>query len=634
MRVLGISAFYHDSAAALIEDGQILSAAQEERFTRRKHDARFPRLAIEFCLGQSGLSLSEVDYVAFYDKPFLKFERLLETYMAFAPRGFNSFRTAMPIWLREKLFQKRMLRRSLAELNGGLDLGDRLLFAEHHQSHAASAFFASPFKQAVILTLDGVGEWATTSASIGNGNRLEIIKEMHFPHSLGLLYSAFTHYAGFKVNSGEYKLMGLAPYGTPRFRDLIRDNLIDLKADGSFRLDLSYFDYCVGLRMTNAKFDQLFGGPARKPESPITQRDMDLAASIQSVTEEVILGLTRALAVETGCRNLCLAGGVALNCVANGKVWRDRRFENIWIQPAAGDAGGALGAALAAYHQFLDQPRRDEGKDLMRGSYLGPSFSQTEIESRLTAAGARFVVYDDETLLNACVDALVAGKVLGWFQGRMEFGQRALGARSILADPRSPTVQRTLNLKIKFRESFRPFAPSVLREDLQDWFDLDCDSPYMMLVADVKKDRRRALTSEELSLFGIERLNTVRSEIPAVTHVDYSARIQTVHRETNARYHALLRAFSQRTGCPVLVNTSFNVRGEPIVCTPEDAWRCFVGTAIDSMAIGNCFLDKSRRIPRSATNTKPPLNSTDQLIVRRLRTNRSCIHETSRKSRR
>jgi carbamoyltransferase len=595
MRVLGISAFYHDSAAALIEDGQILSAAQEERFTRRKHDARFPRLAIEYCLGQSGLSLSEIDYVAFYDKPFLKFERLLETYMAFAPHGFKSFRAAMPIWLREKLFQKRLLRRTLAELNGGLDLGDRLLFAEHHQSHAASAFFASPFKQAVILTLDGVGEWATTSASIGNGNRLEITKEMHFPHSLGLLYSAFTHYAGFKVNSGEYKLMGLAPYGSPRFRDLIRDNLIDLKPDGSFRLDLSYFDYCVGLQMTNAKFDQLFGAPARKPESPITQRDMDLAASIQSVTEEVILGLTRALAAETGCRNLCLAGGVALNCVANGKVWRDRRFENIWIQPAAGDAGGALGAALAAYHQFLDQPRRDEGEDLMRGSYLGPSFSQAEIESRLTAAGARFVVYDEETLLNACVEALAAGKVLGWFQGRMEFGQRALGARSILADPRSPTVQRTLNLKIKFRESFRPFAPSVLREDVQDWFDLDCDSPYMMLVADVKKDRRRALTSEELSLFGIERLNTVRSEIPAVTHVDYSARIQTVHRETNARYHALLRAFSQRTGCPVLVNTSFNVRGEPIVCTPEDAWRCFVGTAIDSLAIGNCFLDKARQ---------------------------------------
>ena len=595
MRVLGISAFYHDSAAALIEDGQILSAAQEERFTRRKHDAGFPRLAIEYCLGQSGLSLSEVDYVAFYDKPFLKFERLLETYLAFAPHGFKSFRTAMPIWLREKLFQKRMLRRTLAESNGGVDLGDRLLFAEHHQSHAASAFFASPFKQAVILTLDGVGEWATTSAGIGNGNRLEIIKEMHFPHSLGLLYSAFTHYAGFKVNSGEYKLMGLAPYGSPRFRDLILENLIDLKADGSFRLDLSYFDYCVGLQMTNAKFDQLFGGPARKPESPITQRDMDLAASIQSVTEEVILGLTRALAVETGCRNLCLAGGVALNCVANGKVWRDRRFENIWIQPAAGDAGGALGAALAAYHQFLDQPRRDEGKDLMRGSYLGPSFSQAEIESRLTAAGARFVVYDDETLLNACVDALVAGKVLGWFQGRMEFGQRALGARSILADPRSPTVQRTLNLKIKFRESFRPFAPSVLREDLQDWFDLDCDSPHMMLVADVKKDRRRALSSEELSLFGIERLNTVRSEIPAVTHVDYSARIQTVHRETNARYHALLRAFRQRTGCPVLVNTSFNVRGEPIACTPEDAWRCFTGTAIDSLAIGNCFLDKARQ---------------------------------------
>jgi len=595
MRVLGISAFYHDSAAALIEDGRIECAAQEERFTRVKHDSRFPRLAIEFCLEHSGHSLSEIDYVAFYDKPFLKFERLLETYLAFAPRGFKSFRTAMPAWLREKLFQKRMLRRALAKLNGGIDLGDRLLFAEHHQSHAASAFFASPFNQAVVLTLDGVGEWATTSASIGNGNRLEMIKEIHFPHSLGLLYSAFTHYAGFKVNSGEYKLMGLAPYGSPRFRDLILDNLIDLKADGSFRLDLSYFDYCVGLRMTNAKLDRLFGGPARISESSIMQRDMDLAASIQSVTEEVILRLTRALAAETGISNLCLAGGVALNCVANGKVWRDRRFENIWIQPAAGDAGGALGSALAAYHQFLNQPRRIEGMDLMRGSYLGPLFSQPEIERRLAAVGARFEVCDDQRLLNASADALAAGKALGWFQGRMEFGQRALGARSILADPRSPTAQRTLNLKVKFRESFRPFAPSVLREEVQDWFDLEHDSPYMLLVADVKKDRRRELTNEELSLFGIERLNVVRSEIPAVTHVDYSARIQTVHRETNPRYHALLRAFSQRTGCPVLVNTSFNVRGEPIVCTPEDAWRCFMGTAIDSLAIGNCFLDKARQ---------------------------------------
>ena len=595
MRVLGISAFYHDSAAALIEDGRILCAAQEERFTRKKHDSRFPRFAIEFCLSHSGHSLSEIDYIAFYDKPFLKFERLLETYLAFAPQGFKSFRIAMPLWLREKLFQKRMLRRALAELNGGIDLGDRLLFAEHHQSHAASAFFASPFNEAVILTLDGVGEWTTTSASIGNGNRLEMTKEIHFPHSLGLLYSAFTHYAGFRVNSGEYKLMGLAPYGSPRFRDLILDSLIDLKADGSFRLDLSYFDYCVGLRMTNPKFEHLFGGPARIPESPFTQRDMDLAASIQSVTEEVILRLTRALAAETGLSNLCLAGGVALNCVANGKVWRDRRFENIWIQPAAGDAGGALGAALAAYHQFLNQPRRIETPDLMLGSYLGPSFSQQEIESRLAAVGARFEVCDDETLLNASADALAAGKALGWFQGRMEFGQRALGARSILADPRSPTAQRTLNLKVKFRESFRPFAPSVLREDVQNWFDLDHDSPYMLLVADVKKDRRRALTGEELSLFGIERLNTVRSEIPAVTHVDYSARVQTVHRETNPRYHALLRTFSQRTGCPVLVNTSFNVRGEPIVCTPEDAWRCFMGTAIDSLAIGNCFLDKARQ---------------------------------------
>jgi carbamoyltransferase len=595
MRVLGISAFYHDSAAALIEDGRILCAAQEERFTRKKHDSRFPRLAIEFCLSHSGYSLGQIDYIAFYDKPFLKFERLLETYLAFAPRGFKSFSTAMPVWLREKLFQKRMLRRALAELNGGIDVGDRLLFAKHHQSHAASAFFASPFKQAVILTLDGVGEWATTSASIGNDNRLEMIKEIHFPHSLGLLYSAFTHYAGFKVNSGEYKLMGLAPYGSPRFRDLILDSLIDLKADGSFRLDLSYFDYCVGLRMTNPKFEQLFGGPARTPESSITQRDMDLAASIQSVTEEVILRLTRGLAAETGLGNLCLAGGVALNCVANGKVWRDRRFKNIWIQPAAGDAGGAIGAALAAYHQFLNQPRRVEGQDLMRGSFLGPAFSQQEIQNRLVAAGARFEICDDETLLNASVEALEAGKALGWFQGQMEFGQRALGARSILADPRKPAAQRTLNLKVKLRESFRPFAPSVLREEVQNWFDFDHDSPYMMLVADVKENRRRVLPGEELSLVGIERLNAVRSEIPAVTHVDYSARIQTVHRQTNPRYHALLSAFGQRTGCPVLVNTSFNVRGEPIVCTPEDAWRCFMGTAIDSLAIGNCFLDKARQ---------------------------------------
>ena len=595
MRVLGISAFYHDSAAALIEDGRILCAAQEERFTRKKHDARFPRRAIEWCLGFAGRSLNEVDHIAFYEKPFLKFERLLETYLAFTPRGFTSFQTAMPIWLREKLFQKRVLRLALAELNGGIDLGDRLLFAEHHQSHAASAFFASPFKQAAILTIDGVGEWATTSASLGNDTHLEMLKEIHFPHSLGMLYSAFTHYAGFKVNSGEYKLMGLAPYGSPRFRDLILDKLIDLKADGSFRLDLSYFDYCVGLRMINAKFEDLFGGLAREPEASLTQRDMDLAASIQSVTEEAILRMTRALATETGCRNLCLAGGVALNCVANGKTWRDGRFENIWIQPAAGDAGGALGAALAAYHLFLNQSRRIEGQDLMLGSYLGPSFSQQEIEKRLAAAGARFEVCDDETLLNASADALAAGKALGWFQGRMEFGPRSLGARSILADPRSPTVQRTLNLKIKFRESFRPFAPSVLREEVADWFDLDHDSPYMMLVADVKKNRQRELSGEERALCGIELLNTVRSEIPAVTHVDYSARIQTVHRETNPRYHALLGAFRQRTGCPVLVNTSFNVRGEPIVCTPEDALRCFMGTAIDSLAIGNCFLEKSRQ---------------------------------------
>jgi carbamoyltransferase len=597
MRILGISAFYHDSAAVLLEDGRILAAAQEERFTRKKHDARFPRRAIAYCLEYAGIGLDKVDYVVFYEKPFLKFERLLETYLSFAPRGFGSFRMAMPLWLREKLFQKSLLRSELKNLDGGADVGDRLLFAEHHQSHAASAFFASPFKDALVLTLDGVGEWTTSSAAIGHDARLETVKEIHFPHSLGLLYSAFTYYTGFKVNSGEYKVMGLAPYGVPRYRDLILEHLIDLKPDGSFRLDLSYFDYCVGLRMTNEKFDALFGGPPRKPEDRVTQREMDLAASIQAVTEEAMVRLTRSLAAETGMSNLALAGGVALNCVANGKILRDAHFENIWIQPAAGDAGGALGAALAAYHLFLQQPRRHDGRDLMAGAYLGPSFEQPEIERRLSAEGARFEVLDNETLIGASIRSLTEQKALGWFQGRMEFGPRALGARSILGDARSPAMQKTLNLKVKFRESFRPFAPSVPREDVQDWFEMNTDSPYMLLVGDVRKERRRALTPDEQALFGIDKLNTVRSDIPAVTHVDYSARVQTVDRETNPLYHSLLGGFKLVTGCPVLVNTSFNVRGEPIVCTPEDAFHCFMGTGIEALAIGNCFLLKESQDP-------------------------------------
>ncbi len=596
MRVLGISAFYHDSAAALIEDGRIVAAAQEERFTRKRHDAGFPRAAIRYCLEAAGSALADVDYVVFYDKPFLKFERLLETYIAFAPRGFRSFRMAMPLWLREKLFQKNLLRKELQTLGPGFDAEQRLLFAEHHQSHAASAFFPSPFKEAVVLTMDGVGEWATTSLSLGRDNHLEMVKEIHFPNSLGLLYSAFTYYTGFQVNSGEYKVMGLAPYGEPKYVDAILDNLIDLREDGSFRLDLSYFDFCTGLRMTNERFHELFGAPPRKPETPLTQRDMDLAASIQAVIEEAVLRLTRQAARETGARTLCLAGGVALNCVANGKVLRDGRFDDIWIQPASGDAGGALGAALCAYHLFKGQPRvTNAGSDAMTGSYLGPSFPQEEIEDRLISAGARFTVLDEDTLIATVADSLVDQKVVGWFQGRMEFGPRALGARSILGDARSPAMQSVLNLKIKYRESFRPFAPSVLREDVADWFELDTDSPYMLLVADVVKKQRRRPGPEADSLEGLDLLKANRSEIPAVTHVDYSARIQTVHAETNPRYHALLEAFKWRTGCPVVVNTSFNVRGEPIVCTPEDAFHCFMGTEMDCLAIGDCFLEKEEQ---------------------------------------
>ncbi len=594
MRVVGVSAFYHDSAAALIEDGRIVAAAQEERFTRKKHDSAFPEHALAYCLDAAGVELADIDYLVFYDKPFLKFERLLETYLAFAPRGFASFRLAIPVWLKEKLFQKSLLRKKLAAHAPAFDWQNRLLFAEHHQSHAASAFFASPFEEAAVLTMDGVGEWATTSAGVGRGNDLEILREIHWPHSIGLLYSAFTYYTGFKVNSGEYKLMGLAPYGEPTFAQTIFDNLVDLKDDGTFRLDLDYFDYCTGLTMTNGAFDDLFGGPARKPDSELlTSHHMDLAASVQKVTEEVVLRLTRSLVRETGQCNLCLAGGVALNCVANGKVLRDGAVENLWIQPAAGDAGGALGAALAAYHGFQRQPRKINGaQDAMHGAYLGPQFEQSEIERRLSDAGARFEVVDDDALYAACAEAIADGKALGWFQGRMEFGPRALGGRSILGDPRSPTMQKVLNLKVKYRESFRPFAPAVLREHVSEWFELDADSPYMLLVADVSKRRQRKMTDAEGRLFGIDKLNVVRSEIPAVTHVDYSARVQTVHAETNPRFHALLQAHHARTGCPVMINTSFNVRGEPIVCTPEDAFRCFMGTGIEALAIGNCFLRK------------------------------------------
>ena len=594
MNILGISAYYHDSAAALIRDGEIVAAAQEERFTRKKNDPDFPANAVRYCLSEAGVAGADIDRVAFYDKPFLKLERLLETYLAFAPRGFSQFRKAMPIWIVDKLFQKDMLKKRLAELDPALGEVSKLQFAEHHFSHAASAFYPSPFNEAAVLTIDGVGEWATATAAVGRGNALAISKEIHFPHSLGLLYSAFTYYTGFKINSGEYKVMGLAPYGEPKYARTILDNLVDLKPDGSFHLDLDYFDYCTGLKTTNARFDALFGGPARKPDEWLEQRHMDLAASIQAVTEEVMLRLTRSLAAETGCKNLCLAGGVALNCVANGKVLRDGRFDNIWIQPAAGDAGGALGAALAVWHQEESQPRRiTNAGDGMRGAYLGPSFSQAEIERRLTAAGAKYRVLDEGEVIEATARALVDGKAVGWFQGRMEFGPRALGGRSILGDPRAPAMQRTLNLKVKYRESFRPFAPSVLREDVLDWFDLDCDSPYMLLVAPVKEARQRPMTPAEQALFGIDKLNVPRSDIPAVTHVDYSARVQTVHSETNPRYHALISRFKALTGCPVVVNTSFNVRGEPIVCTPEDAFRCFMGTEIETLVVGNAMLDKT-----------------------------------------
>jgi len=605
MRILGLSAFYHDSAAAIVEDGAVVAAAQEERFTRKKFDANFPKLAMAYCLSEAGCALADVDYVVFYDKPFVKFERLLETYLTYSPRGFSSFRMAVPLWLREKLFQKSLIAGELEALCAKFDWQKRLLFCEHHLSHAASAFYPSPFERAAVLTLDGVGEWTTTAVAIGDGKDLAIHKEIHFPHSLGLLYSAFTYYAGFKVNSGEYKLMGLAPYGEPRYAQLIRDQLIDLKPDGSFRLNLDYFNYCTGLTMTNERFHELFGAPPRDPEAPVTQKDMDVAASIQAVLEEVILRLTRNLAAETGMENLCLAGGVALNCVANGKILCEAKFRNIWIQPAAGDAGGALGAALAAYHLYAGKPRAVANTlDGMSGAYLGPQFSQTEIESRLAAAGARYQTLDESAMLQTTAQALADGNAVGWFQGRMEFGPRALGNRSIIADPRNTAMQKNLNLKVKYRESFRPFAPSVMREHLADWFDLDVDSPYMLLVAPVADRHKRAMTADEQALFGIDKLNVVRSSIPAVTHVDYSARVQTVHRETNPLYYDLLARFNALTGCPVLVNTSFNVRSEPIVCTPEDAFRCFMGTEIDMLVVGNAVLRKADQNPALKVNYK------------------------------
>ncbi len=598
MRVLGISAFYHDSAAALIEDGHLVSAAQEERFTRKKHDAGFPQNAVQFCLDRAGIKLQDVDYVAFYDKPFLKFERLLETYLAYAPRGFTSFRMAMPLWLKEKLFQKVLLRDEMKKWEPDFDWQKRLLFGEHHQSHAASAFFPSPYEEAAVLCMDGVGEWATTSLAMGSGNKLEMLREIHFPHSIGLLYSAFTYYTGFKVNSGEYKVMGLAPYGEPKFKNLILDKIVDLKEDGTFRLDQSYFDYCTGLRMTNDKFGALFGGARRTPEEQLTQHHMDLAASIQAVTEEIVIRLGRSVKKETGVKNICLAGGVALNCVANGKLLRENIFDGIWVQPAAGDAGGAVGAAYAAYHGFLGQPRKLNGHmDGMAGSYLGPDFTDDEIAEPLTAVGAKFSRLTREEMIDQTAQALADDKAVGWMQGRMEFGPRSLGARSILGDARSPSMQKTLNLKVKYRESFRPFAPAVLREDVDKYFEFHTDSPYMLMVAPVVEQRRRKMTAEEEKLFGIEKLNVPRSDIPAVTHVDYSGRIQTVHEETNKPFYDLISAFKAKTGSSVIVNTSFNVRGEPIVCTPEDAWRCFMGSEIEVLVVGNCLLRKEDQDP-------------------------------------
>jgi carbamoyltransferase len=597
--ILGVSAFYHDSAACLIRDGHIVAAAQEERFTRKKFDARFPTNAIRYCLQEGGISLADLEYFVFYDKPLIKFERLLETYVAFSPKGIKSFLAAMPVWLKEKILMKKMLQDELVSLDGikKSELPP-ILFGEHHESHAASAFYPSPFKAAAVLCMDGVGEWATTSAWMGEGNTLTPLWEIHFPHSLGLLYSAFTYYTGFRVNSGEYKVMGLAPYGKPKYVKAIYDNLIDLKEDGTFRLKIDYFNYCTGLTMTNGKFDEVFGGSPRKPETLLTQRDMDLARSIQEVTEEVVLRLVRTLHRETGAENLCLAGGVALNCVANGRILREGPFKGFWIQPSAGDAGGAVGAALTAWHKLEDKPRSTSGsKDAMQGSFLGPSYTNEEIEQFLCSKEIPYQRLNDEVLFDQLADELADGKVVGWFQTRMEFGPRALGARSILGDARKPKMQSIMNLKIKFRESFRPFAPSVLRERVADYFSLDTDSPYMLLVAPVLEKRRISPTEEQRSLWGIDLLNVPKSDIPAATHVDYSARIQSVHQDTNPRYYRLLKAFEAKTGCGLLVNTSFNVRSEPIVCTPEDAYRCFMRTAIDILVLENCLLYKTDQKP-------------------------------------
>jgi carbamoyltransferase len=594
--ILGISAYYHDSAAAILVDGKIIAAAQEERFTRKKHDSSYPFHAVEIVLEYTKLKLSDIDHIVFYEKPFLKFERLLETYTAFAPKGFSQFSKAMPLWLKEKLFQKKLLINELKRHDKNFKDQSKLFFSDHHLSHAASAFYSSPFEESVVLTADGVGEWATTTVAVGKNNDLKIKKEIHFPHSLGLLYSAFTYYTGFKVNSGEYKLMGLAPYGKPIYSDKILNNLIDIKDDGSFWLDQNYFNYATGLTMTNNKFHNLFGQKPRDPKNEeLTQFHMDIAASIQQVTENIMLKLARSIKQEYDLPNLCLAGGVALNCVANGKILKEKIFDNIWIQPASGDAGGSLGAALALWHLEFNKPRQINPSDDMKGSYLGPEFSNDYIQKYLIDIGANFETYSENEFIEKVASALADGKAIGWFQGRMEFGPRALGARSILADPRSDKMQKNLNLKVKYRESFRPFAPSILREDLSNWFDINVDSPYMLLVADIIKEKQIEMTDSEKNLFGINKLNIQRSQIPAVTHVDYSARIQTVSKKTNNLYYNLISKFKEKTGCPIVVNTSFNVRGEPIVNTPLDAYKCFMGTELDVLAIGNCFLEKNNQ---------------------------------------
>lgn len=594
--ILGISAYYHDSAAALLKDGEAIAAVQQERFTRKKHDERFPAEAIQYCLDEAGIKLGDLDHVVFYDKPLVKFERLLETYLSYAPQGFRSFVKAMPIWLKEKLYLKSTLKTELSEIAGcKKNELPPLMFSGHHQSHAASAYYFSPYDKAVVLCLDGVGEWATTSAWLGEGKDLKPLWEIDFPHSLGLLYSAFTYFTGFKVNSGEYKLMGLAPYGEPIYTDIILDNLIDLKEDGTFKLDMQYFNYATGLTMTNDKFAKLFGGPARKSETEISQREMDLAASIQKVTEEVVLRLARSLKKETGADYLCLAGGVALNCVANGRIQREGPFKDIWIQPAAGDAGGALGAAAVIWHEYLGNERTSDGKDKMKGSYLGPAYSADEVRAQLDAQGAVYKELPDDRMFPQLAEILDSGYVIGWMRGRMEFGPRALGGRSIIGDPRSAKMQSVMNLKIKYRESFRPFAPSVIDYRVGDYFGMTVPSPYMLIVAPIKEEHRIALDEDQQKLFGIEKLNLKRSELPAITHVDYSARIQTVHKETNPSYYGMIDAFNKRTGCGVVVNTSFNVRGEPIVCTPQDAYRCFMRTEMDFLVVENFLLDKTEQ---------------------------------------